>query len=73
MLSLREVRRRQLLSREDLAERSGVCVTTILTIEHGRRVPRFGTIRRLATALGIDPMQVAEFHLAIAGSGDAVD
>jgi transcriptional regulator with XRE-family HTH domain len=52
---LKEWRERALLTQADLAERSGVAEVTINRIENGRHEPRFSTIRKLATALGVEP------------------
>jgi tetratricopeptide (TPR) repeat protein/transcriptional regulator with XRE-family HTH domain len=53
-LLLRELRRRALLTQEELAERSGVSVSTIAGVEAGRvRRPRGSSLRLLADALGV--------------------
>ncbi len=41
------------LTQRELAERSGVALTTINEVETGRRRPRPATVRRLAAALGV--------------------
>ncbi|MFC6020676.1 ATP-binding protein [Plantactinospora solaniradicis] len=51
---LRRFRRRALLTQEELAERSGVSVSTIAGVETGRvRRPRGSSLRLLADALGV--------------------
>ncbi len=54
---LREWRRRRLLTQEDLAEKAGVGVTTIVRIEAGQE-GRISTLRKLAAALDITPDQL---------------
>ena len=55
---LRETRKRKLLTQEELAERSGVGVATIIRIERNQVEPRGSTIRRLAEALEVDPAEL---------------
>ena len=57
---LREVRKRKMLTQEQLAERSGVGVTTIVRIERNQVEPQGRTIRRLAEALGVEPADLLE-------------
>ena len=52
---LKETRTRELLTQQELAEKSGVGVNTIIRIERNQVEPHFRTIRKLAEALGIDP------------------
>jgi predicted transcriptional regulator len=52
---LKETRTRELLTEQELAEKSGVGVNTIIRIERKQVEPHFCTIRKLAEALGIDP------------------
>jgi transcriptional regulator with XRE-family HTH domain len=63
--TLREVRIRRLLSQRELARRAGVAQRAIVEVEAGRRVPRLATMRKLAEALGVDPMEVDEFRAAV--------
>ena len=55
---LREMRKRKLLTQEQLAERSGVGVATIIRIERNQVEPRGSTIRKLAAALEVDPAEL---------------
>ena len=55
---LRDVRKRALLTQEQLAERSGVGVTTIVRIEGNLVEPQGRTIRKLADALGVEPSEL---------------
>jgi transcriptional regulator with XRE-family HTH domain len=52
---LKETRTRELLTQQELAEKSGVGVNTIIRVERNQVEPHFRTIRKLAEALGIDP------------------
>ena len=52
---LRDLRRRAVLSQEQLAERSGVARDTISKLETGRRKAYPTTIRKLAAGLDTDP------------------
>jgi transcriptional regulator with XRE-family HTH domain len=58
---LRAARDSQLLRQEELAERADVPVVTISRIENDRYTerPRQTTIRKLALALGVDPVWLA--------------
>ena len=47
--ALRERRRRRGLSQEDLAEAAGVDAKTLRALEQGKREPRYGTLRAIAT------------------------
>ncbi len=53
---LAQTRKRRVLSQEELATAAGVPVVTISRIETGyTEAPRPSTIRKLASALGVDP------------------
>lgn len=52
---LRDLRRRAVMSQEQLAERSGVARDTISKLETGRRRAYPTTIRKLAAGLNTDP------------------
>ena len=55
---LRETRKRKLLTQEQLAERSGVGIATIVRIERNQVEPRGSTIRKLAEALDVEPEEL---------------
>jgi transcriptional regulator with XRE-family HTH domain len=58
---LKKIRRRAMLTQEQLARKSGVGVTTINRIEKGRvEDPHFSTLRKLAKACGADPGELVE-------------
>jgi transcriptional regulator with XRE-family HTH domain len=52
---LRTLRRARAMTQQQLSERSGVAVSTIVDIERGRAEPQIRTIRRLAEALDVSP------------------
>ena len=59
--NLRTARRRKAWAQDELAERAGVGVTTIVRIERGQiKDPHVSTLRKLAAALGISPEQLLE-------------
>jgi transcriptional regulator with XRE-family HTH domain len=64
---LRKLRRLRVLTLRELEEESGVSYNTIWRLENGHRQARPSTIRKLATALGVDPAE-----LVIAGEGGDV-
>jgi transcriptional regulator with XRE-family HTH domain len=51
--SLRELRTKARLSREQLAHRAGLTASGLYKVETGRSRPGFATIQRLADALGV--------------------
>jgi transcriptional regulator with XRE-family HTH domain len=56
---LKRARRRAMLTQEQLADKSGVGVTTINRIEKGHvEDPHFSTLRKLAQALEVDPAEL---------------
>jgi len=65
MQTLRALRADRLLTIRVLAKQAGVAPSSIYLIEAGRVTPRLSTVRRLATALGVDPEAVDEFRQAI--------
>ena len=66
MRSLRALRAERLLSIRELAALAGVASSTVYMAESGRTRPGFQVMRRLATALGVEVQDVAEFRDAIA-------
>src|SRR5687768_15351438 len=65
MPTLRETRIRRFLSLRALAKRADVAQRTIVEVEAGRRVPQLATMRKIAAALDIDPLEIDEFRVAI--------
>jgi transcriptional regulator with XRE-family HTH domain len=62
---LRDIRKRALLTQQELANKSGVGVTTIIRIENNQVEPQGRTIRKLAEALDVEP------HELVREAGDA--
>jgi transcriptional regulator with XRE-family HTH domain len=65
MPSLRTLRLSKVLSQRDLAREAGVTQKTIVDLELGRIEPRLLTMRKLAAALGVEPLEIDEFRQAI--------
>jgi transcriptional regulator with XRE-family HTH domain len=62
------IRERRMWTQVRLAEEAGVSPTTVSGIESGRiSRPRFGTLRKLARALGVEPEEL----LSPPGSGES--
>lgn len=57
---LRELRKRALLTQEELSSKSGVGVATIIRIERDQVEPHGRTIRKLADGLGVEPADLLE-------------
>ena len=57
---LRELRQRRVLSMRELEDASGVSYNTIWRLETGRTDAHPRTIRRLASALSVDPSELVE-------------
>ncbi len=57
---LREIRKRKLLTQEELADTAGVGVNTIIRIERNQVEPQGRTIRKLAEALDVAPSELLE-------------
>jgi transcriptional regulator with XRE-family HTH domain len=55
---LRELRRRRMLSLRELGERSGVAFDNINKLENEKRRAQPRTVRKLADALGVAPMDL---------------
>jgi len=56
---LKRLRRRRMLTQEQLAEKSGVGITTVNRIETGTvEDPHFSTLRKLARALDVEPREL---------------
>ncbi len=56
--NLRKLREARALRQEDLAEKAGVGKNTVNRIEKNRTEPHMTTIRKLATALEVDPAEL---------------
>ena len=71
MKSLREWRVSRLLSQRALSIEAGVSPRTILLTEQGRQTPTLLIMRRICTALEVEPKDVAEFVVAMASKSKA--
>lgn len=69
MKTLREWRVSRLLSIRSLGAVSGVTAKTLVDLEHGRRRPQYGTMKKLCAALGAEPGDVTEFVEALEDLG----
>ena len=56
--NLRRLRQRRNWSQQDLADRSGIGLSTIIRLEHGAAC-RYVTVRKLAEALGVPEEELA--------------
>ena len=57
---LRDLRKRALLTQEQLAERSGVAISTVIRIDRNQVEPQGRTIRKLTEALGVEPQELVK-------------
>jgi transcriptional regulator with XRE-family HTH domain len=53
------------LTQEELAERAGLSVRAIMYLERGSRTPQLPTVRLLASALGLSPVEQAALAATI--------
>ena len=66
-MPLKQARAARMLTIRGLAREAGVSTQTVHEVETGKRSPRFGTIKRLSAALGIEPAEVVEFRTVLFG------
>jgi transcriptional regulator with XRE-family HTH domain len=57
---LKQLRDERFLSHRELARLAGVSPTTVLSIEKNETEPQRRTIRKLASALGVQPSKLVE-------------
>ena len=57
---LRALRQQRVLTLRELEERSGVAYNTIWHLENGKRGAQPRTLRKLADALGVDPVELVK-------------
>lgn len=55
---LRDLRQREALTQEELPRKAGVTASTISLIESGFQEARASTVRKLADALGVKPVEL---------------
>jgi transcriptional regulator with XRE-family HTH domain len=60
MEKLRELRRRRVLTMEELAQAANVGLNTVWRLEHGVMGAQPRTIRKLARALGVEPEELVK-------------
>lgn len=58
--AIRQLRNKRGLSQEDLAHAAGVTTGTVSTIERGNSNPTWGTVKRIAQALGVTIVELAK-------------
>ena len=58
--AIRQLRNKRGLSQEDLAHAAGVTTGTVSTIERGNSNPTWGTVKRIAQALGVTIVVLAK-------------
>ena len=56
--TLRELRERAVITQAELAKLAGVTAATISDLETGKRKPRPSTVRKLAKALKVRPVEI---------------
>ena len=54
-MRLKEIREKRFITQRELAQRSGVGLSTIVRLELSRQKPRISTARKLAAALEVGP------------------
>jgi transcriptional regulator with XRE-family HTH domain len=52
---LKELREDRMLTQRELARAAGIALSTVVNLEKQHTEPRFGTIRKLALALDVEP------------------
>ena len=60
--TLKTLRLAKALTQQELSDISGVAVSTIVKIEHGRSKPKMTVIRRLSRALKVSPDRLVLAH-----------
>ncbi|MCM8749732.1 helix-turn-helix transcriptional regulator [Thermomicrobiaceae bacterium CFH 74404] len=63
--TLRQWRYEKAIGLRELARLSGVSIATLTAIEHGRSRGYPATWRKIASTLGVDPLQIAEYRRAV--------
>lgn len=55
MDNLKSIREKAGITQQELANKAGLSRNTIVNFEKGRRLPRVDDLKRIATALGVNP------------------
>lgn len=63
---LKKARHARAWTQEELAQRAEVHPVTLARIETGAQQARLATIRRLANALDLEPLDIASLHESLA-------
>jgi transcriptional regulator with XRE-family HTH domain len=58
---VKELRKRNALSQDDLAKNSGLSLRTIQRVENGETIPTAETLKRLALVLDVAPIELTDF------------
>jgi transcriptional regulator with XRE-family HTH domain len=56
--ALRQIREREKLTQEDVADKAGLHSTWISAVERGVRDPRWSTVCQMAKGMGVRPMEL---------------
>jgi len=56
--ALRRIRERKLITQAELAEKSGITISTLSRLENGLQQARISTVRKLALALGVNADEI---------------
>lgn len=56
--NLKQLRENRLLTQAELAERSGMALSSLVRIENDQVDPRFSSIRKLASGLNVHPQEL---------------
>ena len=59
---LKELRKRRVLTLQELGERSGVSYNTVWRLENGKTGAQPRTVRKLAAALGVEPEELVDMR-----------
>ena len=58
MAKLKELREKQFLTQEELAKMAETTTNTVNRLENGKQQPRFGTRKKIARALNVEPAEI---------------
>lgn len=58
MNRVKELRVKNFMSQSDLAEKAGVTLSTIVSVERCKHHPNFITMRKIAKALNVEPSEL---------------
>lgn len=59
---VKELRKREALSQDELARKAGLSLRTVQRVENGETIPTAETLKRLASVLGVAPNELIEFE-----------